>query len=140
MVERRKMVVGAKRGPCGGTKRRSAEELPPVPRGVIKRFVEAVEPYYRHIGRSERLVMRDQCLVALEYLTGRRVSELVGRILLQNGGDVVYSKRNLQEWEGRIVDVCRGRSNNGFQANVGANESTATLPSVKDVASNFTRA
>lgn len=80
----KKYFIGAKRGPHGGAIRRKTKDLPSVDReyimGLINR-VDTTEYGYSIRGglTPQEQNMRNKGLVAMLYLSGRRISELLGR-------------------------------------------------------------
>ena len=71
--------------------RRTAEGLVPIHRSYIQKIIGKVDKTHY----DEGMKCRNKALIALTYLSGRRISELCGRVLKD-------------KFSGQVVDVCEG--------------------------------
>ena len=93
------------KGQVGGGKRRSTKGLPTVPRSYIEGLIEKVEQFYSQRDKGTEWYnymakLRLKSIIALLYLSGRRISELTGRVYHYGDGrrDDVYEGVKLKDF------------------------------------------
>ena len=85
----------------GGYIRRTASTLVPVHRTYIQKLIKKVDTTHY----EKWIKDRNKALIALTYLSGRRISELCGRVLKE-------------KFSGQIVDICEGVKKKDFRFDV----------------------
>ncbi len=98
-------------GKRGGAKRRSTKGMTVVSRNYIRGLIKKADSQGRYSPQYSYLILRDQGLVALLYLAGRRISELVGRTYEYEKGPLkgqldIYEGVTLEDFE---KDTIKGR-------------------------------